>query len=173
MVLSLVITVFALAGAFADVRTRRIPNRLVLAGLVTALVVRAGWGVAPLWEGVAGGAVALLVGFPLFALGAFGAGDVKFLSVCGALVGLPLVGETILFSAAAGLFVAVAVVARRRLPMVAALRSWNLLVSAVTLGRAGGRMKLTDEGVITAPYGVAIAAGALLVWFGAAGGLMP
>ncbi len=171
--LSVALTAFALAGAVGDVRTKRIPNRLVLAGLVVALVIRAGLGWLPLAHGLGGAALALAIGFPLFALGAFGAGDVKFLSMCGAFVGLPLIGKSALFAAAAGGVLALVVIAQRRLPLVAALRTWNLMRMAATLGREGDRMTLQDQGAIAAPYAVAIAAGALLAWFGTAGGWIP
>lgn len=171
--LTFALTSFALAGAVSDVRTQRISNRLVVAGLVVALALRAAWGLGPLWHGVAGGLIALAVGFPLFALRAFGGGDVKFLVLCGAFVGLPLVGRTALYAAAAGGLLALGVIAWRRLPLVAALRTWDLLKATLTFGRHGERMTLHDPGAIAAPYGVAIAAGALLVWFGDAGGWLP
>lgn len=173
MALSIGLTGFALAGALSDVRTRRIPNALVLAGLALAFVLRAAWGISPLLEGLAGAAVAFAVGFPLFALRAFGGGDVKFLVACAAFVGLPLLGWSALFAAAFGGVLAVGIVLRQRVPLVAVTRTLGLARSAVTLGRAGERMTLEQEGAITAPYGVAIAAGCLLVWFGSAGGWLP
>jgi prepilin peptidase CpaA len=173
IVLSVALTVFARAGAVSDARSQRIPNRLVLAGLLLALVLRAGSGLTPLAYGLAGGAIAFVIGFPLFALRAFGGGDVKFLTVCGLFVGLPLIGKTALFSGAAGGILALIVIARRRLPLVAALRTWNLMRHAATLGQNGERMTLQDEGAIAAPYAVAIATGALIAWFGTAGGWIP
>jgi len=98
---------------------------------------------------------------------------VKFLAACGAFVGLPLIGKAALFAGAAGGVLAVFVIAKRRLPVVAAVRTWNLMRIAFTLGRDGERMTLHDEGAIAAPYGVAIAAGALIAWFGTAGGWLP
>jgi prepilin peptidase CpaA len=172
-ILSLALTAFAIAGAVGDVRTKRIPNRLVLAGLAAALVIRAGSGWLPLAHGLGGAALALAIGFPLFALRAFGAGDVKFLSMCGAFVGLPLIGKSALFAGAAGGVLALVVIAQRRLPLVAALRTWNLMRMAATLGQEGERMTLQDQGAIAAPYAVAIAAGVLLAWFGTAGGWIP
>lgn len=173
MTLSVALTAFALTGAVSDVRTRRIPNWLVLAGLVTALALRAGWGLLPFWHGVLGAGVALLVGFPLFALRAFGGGDVKFLVACAAFVGFPLLGLSAVFAAAFGGVLAVGMMVHQKLHLVLMVRTMELARSAVTLGRAGERMTLQDEGALTAPYGVAIAAGCLLVWFGRAGGWLP
>ena len=173
MALSIALTVFALIGAINDVREERIPNQLVLAGMAVALVLRAGWGWMPLLYGLGGGAVALAIGFPFFALRGMGAGDVKFLAACGVFVGLPLIGKTALFAGAAGGVLAVFVIARRRLPVIAAVRTWNLMRMAMTFGRAGERMTLHEQGALVAPYGVAIAAGALIAWFGTAGGWLP
>jgi prepilin peptidase CpaA len=170
---SLAFAAFAVAGAVSDARTHRIPNRLVLAGLVAALLLRALWGLGPLWHGVAGLLIGLAFGFPLFLLRAFGGGDVKFLAVCGAFVGLPLIGRAALWAAVAGGLLAVYVIVQQRVPLVAWVRIRQLALSAFTLGRRGERMTLQDEGALVAPYGVAIAAGALLAWFGTAGGWIP
>jgi prepilin peptidase CpaA len=173
LAMSIGLSAFAVAGAVSDAGTQRIPNRLILAGLAIALVLRAAMGPEALWHGAAGALIAFAVGFPLFALRAFGGGDVKFLVACGAFVGLPLIGKAALYAGAAGGLLALWVIARRRLPLIAALRTWDLLRSVVTLGRRGERMTLQDQGAIAAPYGVAIAAGTLIVWFGTAGGWIP
>jgi prepilin peptidase CpaA len=169
-ILSITLTCFAVAGAVSDARTKRIPNRLVLAGLAAALLLRAAWGMEPFWHGVAGAALAMAVGFPLFALRALGGGDVKFLIACGAFVGLPLIGWAALYAAAAGGLLAVWVMLRRGVPLVVMSRAADLMRSAVTFGRAGERMTLQDEGAIAVPYGIAIAAGAMVAWFSVAGG---
>lgn len=173
VVFSLALAAFAVAGAVSDARTHRIPNRLVLAGLIAALVLRTFWGLGPLWHGVAGLLIGLAFGFPLFLLRALGGGDVKFLAVCGAFVGLPLIGRAALWAGVAGGLLAVYVIVQQRVPLVAWVRIKQLALSAFTLGQRGERMTLQDEGALVAPYGVAIAAGALLAWFGSAGGWIP
>ena len=173
MPLTVALTVFAVTCAVSDARSARIPNWLVLAGLVVAVMVRASTGASALGSGLAGMMIGLAVGFPLFALGGLGAGDVKFMAACGAFVGLPLIGKALLFAGAAGGVLAIVVIARRRLPFLTALRAWNLLRHATTLGQGGERMTLQDAGAVAAPYGVAIAAGVLFVWFGNAGGWIP
>ena len=87
--LSVTLTIFALAGAWSDAWTDRIPNRLVLAGIAAALVLRAGLGWVAVFHGLAAGLIALAIGLPLFALRAFGGGDVKFMAMCAVFVGLP------------------------------------------------------------------------------------
>jgi prepilin peptidase CpaA len=172
-ILGISLTVFALAGAFSDIRTRRIPNALVLAGLVVALALRGAMGLTPLLDGLAAAGVALAFGLPLFALRAFGGGDVKFMVACAAFVGLPVLGLSALFAGAFGGLLAVGMMMQKRVHLVMFLRTMDLARSAVTFGRSGERMTLQDEGALTAPFGVAIAAGCLLAWFGRAGGWLP
>ncbi len=83
-----VLLVLAILAAVWDLRTRRIPNWLVLAGLI------AGFGLNGILYGLAGLATAglgMLVGFGIYLvlhlLHAMGAGDVKFMAAVGSLVG--------------------------------------------------------------------------------------
>lgn len=87
------------AAVVYDVTARRIPNRLVLAGLGLALVWQVvgpegNWTFDPDRPGATGvlgailAAAAMLLGFiPLYALRIMGAGDVKLLAVVGAFFG--------------------------------------------------------------------------------------
>jgi len=77
-----------LAAAVFDLRYRRIPNWLVLAGLLAGLAVNtwlAGWSGLRL-SGLGIG-LAFLVYIPLYALRAMGAGDAKLMAAVGALTG--------------------------------------------------------------------------------------
>ncbi len=106
---SAVAMLFAAYAAVCDLRTRRIPNRLVLLCLPAALLSQfavASWkGVA---DGLAAAAVALLLMSVGFLLGGVGAGDVKWMSVmaaCSGLHALPLLmAVTSLAGGACGLF---------------------------------------------------------------------
>lgn len=98
------------AAAVADVRTGRIPNRLVLSGLVASIASRVV--LACLSEGsfvelarqlAAAGAGLIVCGLPallLYRAGGMGGGDVKLLAAVGALVG-PSLGVQTLFCAMA------------------------------------------------------------------------
>ena len=77
-----------------DIRYRRIPNWLVLAGIVAGLL----WNgfaqaaslhnvVSGLGRSAAGLGLGFILYFPLYLLRARGAGDVKLLAACGAIVG--------------------------------------------------------------------------------------
>lgn len=84
---AILLTLLAVA-VWSDLRQRRIPNQLILAGLVVGVLGQAfldgSTGFAMAIAGAFTGLVCLL---PLYANGAMGAGDVKLMAVCGAFVG--------------------------------------------------------------------------------------
>ena len=71
-----------------DLRTRRIPNWLMLAGLIAGFVLN---GLLFGVQGLETAALGMLIGFGiylvLYLLHAMGAGDVKFMAAVGSLVG--------------------------------------------------------------------------------------
>ncbi|KHK54479.1 hypothetical protein PI87_15760 [Ralstonia sp. A12] len=83
--------VFAVLAITLDIRSRRVPNWLVAAGLVLSIVLIKLGGVMALaydWQDFwLGGAIAFACFLPLYALGWMGAGDVKFFTVAGLLAG--------------------------------------------------------------------------------------
>ncbi len=87
MLSSAVVLAVGCPAIWIDFRTRRIPNLLVGATLLTACVVQLSLhGTAGLGLALGGAAIGLLF-FPLYLAGALGAGDVKFMAALGALVG--------------------------------------------------------------------------------------
>jgi prepilin peptidase CpaA len=80
--------VLAVLAAIWDLRTRRIPNWLVLAGLIAGFVLN---GLLFGLHGLALAALGMITGFGiyllLFLLHAMGAGDVKLMAAVGSLVG--------------------------------------------------------------------------------------
>jgi prepilin peptidase CpaA len=149
----------------ADVRRNRIPNTLVGAGLLVALGLHALSGWAGLANGLLGAGLALLLTFPLFALGAIGAGDSKLFMVVGAFMGPEGFFLALLASAVVGGVLGVAAAVRRGVILPVLLGCRDLLVNALTLGRRGSRTRLGSPGAITIPYGAAIAVGSVYTWF--------
>lgn len=84
----LLLLVFVTAAAVSDLRRRKIPNRLVLAGLLAALALHGVAG-APHWPlAWAGGmATGFFLFLPLYLLRGMAAGDVKLIAMVGAFAG--------------------------------------------------------------------------------------
>lgn len=148
-------------AAASDLLTMTIPNRvslLLIAGFL-ALAPFAGltWSAA-LANHLAAGGLVLLAGIGMFAMGWLGGGDAKIIAAAALWLGfdqlLPFLAQTAVF----GGLLAVATLAYRRFPAGA----MNLPGWALRLHKQGGGI----------PYGVAIAAAALVVypatpWFAA------
>ncbi len=154
------LTALLAAACVTDVRARRIPNALVLALLAAAFVrVAAAPAAAGLAAGPGSAALGAVAGLalwvPLYAAGAFGAGDVKLFAACAAWLGPAGVPGATLYAAVAGGALALAWIGARRLASTVPMLASNL--QAI--------LQPTDAGRSRVPYGVAIAAGVLCdVW---------
>ncbi len=151
------------AAAVADLRTRRIPNSLIVVGLLAALLPRLWAGLPELGLGVAGAGVGLLAGLGCFALGAMAGGDGKLLMVAGAFFGpVQVLGAFLAIAVAGGLLaIAAAIAGGTILPAV--LSTGRLLQYYLSFGRVGERGTLASAGAQRVPYAVAIAVGSV-VW---------
>ena len=160
----LLFLVFPAIMAFAaamDLLTMRISNRISIA-LAASFFVAALFAGLPLHDvlsHIGAGAVVLVAAMLLFALGGFGGGDGKLLAAGALWIGFEGLLMFLLFVALAGGALAVAILFYRRIPAIEALPvpEW-----ALNLHKQG-------TGI---PYGIAIAAGALLIypdtaWFNA------
>ena len=148
-----------------DVRERRIPNAVTVAGAVAALLLRLSVGMTPFLNGVLGAGLALLVVLTPFVLGWLGGGDVKLLGAVGAFMGADRLFGALLVIAVIGGLLAVVEAARRGAlgrtlaATVAVGKHWLLF------GRVGVTPTLESSGTMSIPYGVAIAVGSLVWWF--------
>lgn len=85
IVFLLLLAVHLAAAVYWDIRERRIPNKLVLSGLLAALVFHAvASGLPGVGMSLAGALTGLLVLLPLNLLRLTGAGDVKLMAMAGA-----------------------------------------------------------------------------------------
>ena len=134
----------ALAGAWLDMVSRRLPNWLclmtALAGLAAAFVD--GGAAAPLSHAMHA-SIALMVGMVLFRLGWIGGGDAKFYAACA--VWFPLASALYLLGA----------VSLAGLAVIALWFGWRQLARA-------GQSKPGDAFAMV-PYGVAVAIGAVAI----------
>jgi prepilin peptidase CpaA len=160
------------AAVWHDVRSHRIPNRLVVSGFLLGLMINGllpqltampvgqmgglGWG-----SSLLGGAIGLAVLLPMYLMRALGAGDVKLMAMVGAFVGPEAVLGAAVATLVAGGVLALAAALHGRVAglMLRNLRTM-LTSSAVQLG-AGEAPQIAGLAVSAGklPYAVAIAAG--------------
>jgi len=163
-----------LAAVVTDIRSRRIPNRLVLGGMLAGLLLQATvtpgaglytspFGALGLASGAGGFAVGLALLLPMYVLGALGAGDVKLMGMVGAFLGPHAIFGAVLCTLLAGGILALSwSLAQGSLPHV--LRNIKLLVVGSALRMVGGGSARLDAPPVPTgklPYAIAIACGTL------------
>jgi prepilin peptidase CpaA len=174
-----VLTVLLLLAMFEDVRSHRIPNKLVLVGVVFGLglngllpgglgfnsEVPGGIGWLAALKGLALGIAVLL---PIYLLRAMGAGDVKLMGMVGAFLGAgDLIGAVIATFIAGGVMaLVVALWSKQLMNMVQNIK--QMLFGGLLKMHAGQLPTMNDlpASVAKLPYAVAITVGTLgyLVW---------
>jgi prepilin peptidase CpaA len=149
--LALVFPVLVLAGAVKDATSYTIPNWISLALVAVFHIAGLAQGVAPPAIGLhfAVGFAALVAGMLMFALRWIGGGDAKLLAAAALWLGWPATLNFLAVTAIAGGGLALLLVALRSAPV----RPYVLLAPAWFT-------RLASPGE-AAPYGLAIAAGAL------------
>ena len=93
--------IFSVSGlsAFFDLWIRKIPNWLIVIGLLCGLVINTAHGSTYIVQSLLGFVIGILVLLPPFALGWIGAGDVKYFGVVGALLGISMLPRVFFYSA--------------------------------------------------------------------------
>lgn len=110
------LAVFLAAATATDLKWQRIPNELILFGLLTGVFLRAeSGGVRGVLEGILAGIATIAVFYIFYIIGAVGAGDIKLLSVIGLIAGFTFASYTALYSLfAAGAAALVFIMAKRQ-----------------------------------------------------------
>lgn len=111
------VVLFCLLGyaAVIDVRSHRIPNRLVLTGLAFGLIYSAFvpfWGKHGFLWALGGASIGFGVMFPLWLLRMMGAGDVKLMAMVGSLLGVQMVQTALAATLIAGAVCSIGFAAR-------------------------------------------------------------
>lgn len=178
-VLGILVMLLALAS-WHDVKYQRIPNRLVLVGILVGVAANGllppgfGFDSAVLPGGVGwpsalqGMALGLVVLLPFYWLRAMGAGDVKLMAMVGSFLGLVHVQGALLGTFLAGGVMGLLVALRKRM-FWRLMQNLKLMLLGSMVKASVGQTPVMDDvpaSVGKMPYGVAIAAGTLgyLVW---------
>ncbi len=180
------------AAVVTDLRSRRIPNPLVVAGWTLALMwqvaaVPGSWTFDLIHPGGTGffgwiiGASALLIAFlPLYAMSVMGAGDVKLMSVVGAFFGASAVSWTQLLGVAVFVCMAGGLLALVRAAASGQLRQVLSNVKLILIGYrfrvagvAGPVFDAQADSVDRMPYAVAIGLGTCAYLIARSTGVMP
>lgn len=148
----LVFPVLVLGAALRDITSYTIPNWISLAAAVlffpAALVVGLPLNHVGFSLGI--GAATLVFGIGMFAAGWVGGGDAKLMAACALWLGWPAVLPFLAWTALAGGAMAVGLLCARKVPVLA--------------GRGPAWMSRLLQPGEDVPYGVAIAAGALIAF---------
>jgi len=151
-------------AAINDLASRRIPNLLLLSGLVAALALHA---ISPdpkgaLLASLGGAIVGLLIFLPFYVARGMAAGDVKMMATIGAFTGPAVALNIAIFSwCAGGVMALVLLLLRGRL--VLALTNLGSILKALVLRVPAATTGKATESAGSMPYGVAIAAGTIYV----------
>ena len=151
------------AAAINDLASRRIPNLLLLSGLIAALALHA---LSPdpgqaLLACLGGAATGLLIFMPFYLVRGMAAGDVKMMATVGAFTGPAAALHIAILSWCAGGVMALAIIVFRGRVRMALSNLWGIVRPAVL--RLPAAPLAMRESAGSMPYGVAIAAGTMYV----------
>ena len=89
MICDFVLCIFLLTAAYFDSRQFKIPNKMIIAGVLTAIILNTiTYGLKGLKVSLFGGVVAFILGFFMWKLKVFKAGDAKLLMMIGFFEGI-------------------------------------------------------------------------------------
>lgn len=165
--------VLVLGALWSDIKSHRIPNRLVFCGAGLGLLLNSvlpeGYGfisslpgaLGP-WKALAGMGLGFAILLPMYMLRAMAAGDVKLMAMIGAFLGPNAIIGTILTTFIVGGVLSLVVVLRKRTLGLLIDNLRTMLTGGFIKGVFLHQMPTIDAASVTAgklPYGVAIALG--------------
>jgi prepilin peptidase CpaA len=156
----LLLVVLAIAVA-SDIRSHRIPNWLILIGLILAFASHSftatGWGFG---YALKGAAVGFGIFLPLYLMRGMGAGDVKLMAVTGSFLGpAAALGATLMTLIIGGVISIAAAVWKGVLPLMITNIRFMVTHAAVKASGSGPGTEVLQSSAGKLPYAIAIAAG--------------
>ena len=159
------LTTVGLAALF-DIKERRIPNWIVLFGLIAGLVLGACQSGTQFIFSVSGFVVGILALMIPFAFGWMGAGDVKFFAAMGALVGYKPLPRVFFYSCIVAGIIALVALGLSQARQISFKGFWidcKLLFLSLPAGLPNSTLR--DAGVYSVPWGLAIGAGTIMAYY--------
>jgi prepilin peptidase CpaA len=155
-----------LVAAFFDIKERRIPNWIILFGLIAGVVLGAFQSSTQLISNVTGffaGIMALMIPF---AFGWMGAGDVKLFAAVGALLGYKTLPRVFFYSCMVAGAIALTTLAFGRARQMSFKHLWtDCKFIILTFGTRLPQSKPLDSDAYSVPWGVAIGAGTIMAYY--------
>jgi prepilin peptidase CpaA len=155
-------------SVFFDLTVRRIPNWVILFGLLVGFLLNATQGFTPLTHSLLGFIAAIGVFVVPFALGWMGAGDVKYFAVIGAMLGVEWLPRVLFYSILAAGVIALGYVATGRFGAGFFKEAWNdCKLAIISFGRMlpGSITTKTANGADSVPWGVALGIGTVVAYY--------
>jgi prepilin peptidase CpaA len=166
VVLNLTLFAIIIVAAVFDIKERRIPNWVILLGLIAGLVLGSLQGSTQLILSVAGffaGIVGLLLPF---AFGWMGAGDVKLFAVVGALLGYTKLPRIFFYACLVAGVMALLALALGYVRQMSIKQFWTDCKFMFLTVRTGlPKSTSLESGAYSVPWGVAIGAGTIMAYY--------
>jgi prepilin peptidase CpaA len=163
-----ILLILVVVAAGFDLKSRRIPNWLVLAGFITSLILQITFSSFNSFSSFKDWGYGLLIGFglflPLYLLHAMGAGDVKLMAMVGSFLGPVSAIGAVLITLVVGGVLSLAVALWNGVLQQAMSNIYTHLNLAVLKKLSGGssQIEIMPASAGNLPYAVAIAAGTLI-----------
>jgi prepilin peptidase CpaA len=163
-----ILLILVVVAAGFDLKSRRIPNWLVLAGFITSLILQITFSSFNSFSSFKDWGYGLLIGFglflPLYLLHAMGAGDVKLMAMVGSFLGPVSAIGAVLTTLVVGGVLSLAVALWNGVLQQAMSNIYTHLNLAVLKKLSGGssQIEIMPASAGNLPYAVAIAAGTLI-----------
>jgi prepilin peptidase CpaA len=157
-----IVLLLVLIATVYDLLSHRIPNWLVLLGIVAGIAYDM---VSPYGLSIFSSAAGIAIGFaafiPLYALKAMGAGDVKLMAMVGTFLGpLPVLGAVLMTFIAGGVLAIAVSIRNQAIPVLAAnLRFMLTDMSMKVMNGSAIRLENPPVSAGKMPYALAIAVG--------------
>ena len=152
-------------AALFDIKERRIPNEVVLVGLISGVVLSALQGSTQIILSLTGFFIGIITLLIPFALKWIGAGDVKLFAAVGALLGYTILPRVLFYSSLVAGIMGLLALARGYVGQLSFKTFWIDCKAMLLTGRIGLPKTTPDARAYSVPWGAAIGAGTIMAYY--------